>query len=438
MSSILLGILNSAAAGGVPGFIWEQRLEQSISYGGKRKVWHSGNAEWVTNQGNRTISGDNYYQGFIRVNPETGYVNTNSYAFGQNSSPLDGADLYINSNNYISAAGQMGHGPSGTMADSSYTKQWSVSNGTGYSGFWSTALDNSNNAFFCGQMDSSPLYAYQGKGIVIKVTAAGSVAWAKQVGTTSVSWNSAVCDSSGNLYIAGRESGIAGITVAKLDTNGNLQWAKTFTSWYQYGQGITITDQGNILLVGLEDVSGVYKPAWAQLDPSNGSTNFVHYLNVTGVPSFNRAHASITPSIYGGNWVVWHITANRTWSAHIKDDGTIDRMVGFSGFNHWVEGIGSSPIDDALFMGQRGNDGSPNTDQAWWNISYQPWSDAIFGTWSGNVIFFDAIGYYSTVTNGTAPTDNGSMSVISSSYTFSMTGPNYFAYNPSFTVNTLV
>lgn len=437
MSPWLFGVLG--AAGGVPGFIWEQRLESIITYGGKRKVWHSGNAEWVTNQGNNTISGSTRYQGFIRTNPATGYVNTDSYAFGSGTSPLDGADLYINSNDYISAAGQEGYAPSGTMADSNYTRQWSVSSPTGYSIFSSTALDSSNNAFFVGEIDSSPFNSYAAKGTIIKVTAAGSVAWAKQVGTTSASWFDAVCDSSGNLYVAGRDSAQSGITVAKFNTSGTLQWAKTFTNWYIYDAGLTFTDQGNLLVVGARDVSGVYKPAWAQLDPSSGNSNFNYYMDVTGVPSFNRAHASITPSIYGGNWVAWHIfNGHRTWSAHIKDDGTIDRIVGMSGFDHFVEGMGSSPVDDALYMGQRSNDGSPNSNQAWWNISFQPWSDAIFGTWSNNTIFFDGIGYYSTVTTDSAPSNHASMSVTTSGYTFNMTGPSYFAYNPSFTVNTLV
>ena len=115
-------------------------------------------------------------------------------------------------------------------------------------------IDSAGNIYAIGSTTGSLAATNQGSNDIIlaKYDSAGNRLWIKQYGTSGTDQGSAVgTDSLGNVYICGETSGNFGAAdttfntdayLAKLDTEGNIQWIDQFSSATQLGTGESCND----------------------------------------------------------------------------------------------------------------------------------------------------------------------------------------------------
>jgi hypothetical protein len=219
--------------------------------------------------------------------------------------------------------------------DSSGNFIWAKSFG-GSSLDWGTAIavDNSGNVyttgFFEGTADFDPgigvtnLTAVDYEdAFVSKLDSTGALIWAKSFGAWGTSFGerdiSITVDTSGNVYTTGYFQGTvdfdpgAGTTnltsaggndifVSKLDSSGNLVWAKGFGgTTYEQGFSISVDNSGNVYTTG--DFAGT-----ADFDPGVGVTNltaigfadaFVSKLDSTGALIWAKGFGLANTYTYG-------------------------------------------------------------------------------------------------------------------------------------------
>jgi CHU_C Type IX secretion signal domain/IPT/TIG domain len=155
------------------------------------------------------------------------------------------------------------------------------------------------------------------KSYILKLDASGNFVWAKAfVGTTSISGSGAEAifiDASNNVHITGDYTGtvdfdsgvgtlnlstgwIATAYITKLDSDGNLVWAKSMNGWSE-AFGISVDPLGNVL------TTGVFVNV-LDVDPGLGTTNltsvansgdiFISKLNVNGDFVWGRSMGGTT------------------------------------------------------------------------------------------------------------------------------------------------
>jgi len=155
----------------------------------------------------------------------------------------------------------------------------------------SVAVDSSGNVYttggFLGTVDFDPgsgtlnLMSAGGSDVFVsKLSSSGNLIWAKRFGGTSDDvGRSLAIDSSGNVYITGffkgtgtfdlTSAGFDDIFVSKLDSSGNLIWAKKFGgSLSDYGLAATVDSSGNVYTTG-------YFEDTVDFDPSSGTLNLM-------------------------------------------------------------------------------------------------------------------------------------------------------------------
>jgi len=150
---------------------------------------------------------------------------------------------------------------------------WAIkAGGTNYDYSHSIAVDAQGNAYITGtfhgnaNFDTTSLTPNGDFDIFIaKIDKNGNWLWVKQAGGTSYEYSSSIAiDAQGNCYIAGgfADTAIFGtislatntctdIFIAKIDTNGNWQWAKQAGGvTYDYCYSIAVDTQNNINITG--------------------------------------------------------------------------------------------------------------------------------------------------------------------------------------------
>ena len=184
--------------------------------------------------------------------------------------------------------------PSATAWSSAQTTV-SVFGGSSFDFGYSNAVDSSGNiyttGFFEGTADFDPgvgttnlASAGDWDIFVTKLDSSGNLVWAKRFGGSSTDFgNSIAVDSSGNIYTTGvfsdaADFGITNLTsvgqydvfVSKLNSSGNLVWAKSFgssaTDYGDFGNSIAVDSSGNIYTTGAFEGT-------ADFDPGAGTTN---------------------------------------------------------------------------------------------------------------------------------------------------------------------
>ncbi len=182
--------------------------------------------------------------------------------------------------------------------DSSGNFVWAKSmGGSNYDYAYGIAVDSNGNVYttgsFYGTADFDPgagVFNLTGSGsFVSKLDSGGNFVWAK--GVNGSDGTAIALDSSGNVYTTGNFQGTvdfdpgAGVFyltsasagyydtfVSKLDSSGNIVWAKSMGgSDYDYGLGVAVDSSGNVY------TSGTYLGT-ADFDPSAG----VFYLTSVG------------------------------------------------------------------------------------------------------------------------------------------------------------
>ena len=156
-------------------------------------------------------------------------------------------------------------------------------------------LDGTGNIYVTGYSTNSwgtPINPFEGNvdAFVAKLDTNGNLLWNTFLGSGD-DGRSISSDSSGNIYVMGESynswgspinphSGDFDIFVAKLDSNGNLQW-NTFqgSASVDYSYGIKADNSGNVHITGISDAS------WGSpINPLAGGTDaFVAKLNSNGI-----------------------------------------------------------------------------------------------------------------------------------------------------------
>ncbi|MDB4346063.1 SBBP repeat-containing protein [bacterium] len=157
--------------------------------------------------------------------------------------------------------------------DTSGTVQWATSIGGGGSDYGhGIATDSNGNVYVIGRYNGSVTIGsttLNGTGVsdvfVAKYDTSGTVQWATSIGGTSTDYGFGIAtDSSGNVYVIGRYTGnvtIGSTTldgtgngdvfVAKYDTSGTDQWARSIGgTGPDYGYGIATDSSGNVFVTG--------------------------------------------------------------------------------------------------------------------------------------------------------------------------------------------
>jgi len=127
---------------------------------------------------------------------------------------------------------------------------------------YNPVTDKYGNVYIAGDTKGAIAGQYFGKtdGFVSKYDSTGNILWTKQFGTSEddkINW--LALDRIGNVYVTGCTNGLLSeknfgkedIIVAKLDTNGNVEWQKQFGSdSTDIGNTIYVDIQGFVYVVG--------------------------------------------------------------------------------------------------------------------------------------------------------------------------------------------
>lgn len=158
--------------------------------------------------------------------------------------------------------------------------QWSETiGGVNAEGAQSITRDNANNIYVIGTYESQTItigtQQFNNAGnsdiFLIKYDPSGNVIWAKTFGDIGFDFGRSIdADSAGFIYITGNHgssqivfdtiivSGLSGsLFAAKLDTSGNVVWAKGFGNWCStcYSHTIRSDNAGNVYF-GITDITG--------------------------------------------------------------------------------------------------------------------------------------------------------------------------------------
>jgi uncharacterized delta-60 repeat protein len=163
---------------------------------------------------------------------------------------------------------------------------------------YSIVVDNSGNIYVTGDSNStwgSPLHPYSENGdiLVAKFNAIGILQWHTFLGGNDYDAGYSIAvDNSGNIYVTGESDSTWGSPlnpygngdydafVAKLNTNGVLQWHTFLGGSITYGSAITVDESGNIYITGSSEST------WGNpLNAFSGGQNdaFVAKLNASGL-----------------------------------------------------------------------------------------------------------------------------------------------------------
>ena len=189
--------------------------------------------------------------------------------------------------------------------DTSGTPQWAKSmSGSGNISGLGIATDSGGNVYVTGNhfgfftVQNISFYSnVGGDAFVAKFDTSGTVQWAKSIGgTSSVYGHGIATDSAGNVYVTGRYGGAVtfgsstlpnegSAYVAKYDTSGTPQWATSIGddgSTYVSGRAIATDSNGNVCVTG--DYSGASSMTIGSTTLTNAGSNdaFVAKFDTSG------------------------------------------------------------------------------------------------------------------------------------------------------------
>lgn len=189
----------------------------------------------------------------------------------------------------------------------------------------SIAVDGSGNVYLTGNYFyanlTNPILTKIGneEAFAFKLDSSGAVAWAKSLvdSDSTVIGQSIAVDGSGNVYVGGYFTGVSltnpaltkiGIRDAfafKLDSSGNVAWAKNFggSGAYTYGQSIAVDGSGNIYLGGYFTDANLSSPNLSIIGNQNALIIFnqLSTLTVAAGPHGAISGATSQTVSYGGS-----------------------------------------------------------------------------------------------------------------------------------------
>ena len=250
------GTFNLTSAGGADVFV--SKLDSAGNLVWARQLGgpsdDEGNGVVADALGNVYTTG--YFKGTADFDPGAGTFNLTSAGGGDVFvSKLDSAGNLVWARQLGGTFGDVGHGVTVDESGNVYT--------TG--GFQGTAdFDPGAGAFNLMSAGDADVF-------VSKLDSAGNLVWARQLGGTFEDYGHGVAvDGSGNVYTTGYFSGLADfdpgagtfnlnsggsgfgdVFVSKLDSAGNLVWARRMGGPnYQIGAGVAVDESGNVHVTG--------------------------------------------------------------------------------------------------------------------------------------------------------------------------------------------
>ncbi|MDP6288529.1 MAG: SBBP repeat-containing protein, partial [Acidimicrobiales bacterium] len=227
------------------------------------------------------------------------------------------------------------------------------------------AVDSSDNVYitgsFIGTVDFDPgpgtanftVVDGNDKTFVLKLDSSGNLVWVKRIGSRTVT--SIALDSSGNIYTTGDFSGTAdfdpgpGTTnltqngggydafVSKLNSSGDLVWAKSFGSSGSktlYSNSVAVDSSGNVYTTG---------QLWstADFDPGPGTTNLT---SVAGTDVFVSKLDSSGDLVWAANFGGDGMSAERGTSVTVDSSGNAYFTGEFNGPADFDPGVGTTTL----------------------------------------------------------------------------------------------
>lgn len=158
-----------------------------------------------------------------------------------------------------------------------------------YDSGWDLAVNGAGDSYFSGVTGRSPA----NNGLLVKVSAAGSVAWTKRWnGETSKddAWHNVVLARSNGVFVAGEQDvlGPSDIAVARYEADGTLKWARTWTSNGSARDDVhnaTVDAGGNLWVVGGIDRGSAGHRAVIGKWSNSGTRRFVRILGTKARPA---------------------------------------------------------------------------------------------------------------------------------------------------------
>jgi len=234
----------------------------------------------------------------------------------------------------------------------------------------SIAVDAGGNVYvggyFWGTVDFDPgpgIFNLSSNGkdfFIMKMNASGNLIWVKQFGEADADRKPSVTlDAAGNVYATGHftgtvdfdpnngvfnltSSGSSDIFIIKLDTSGNLVWAKKMGgSYYDYGHSVAVDAAGNVYATGSFSVTADFDPPRQSNLISTGSWDvFIVKLDSSGNFVWAKRFGDFLPD--GGSSVAVDAAGNVYATGNFQ--GTADFDPSFGTFNLISAG------DDDIFI----------------------------------------------------------------------------------------
>ncbi|HZY10559.1 MAG TPA: hypothetical protein VFF29_05335, partial [Bacteroidota bacterium] len=176
------------------------------------------------------------------------------------------------------------------------------------------------------------------KAFIAKLNSNGTWAWAKEIDNTELSIRGVATDASDNIFIVGSFHGTASldnititstgtyytdIFVAKINSNGAFQWAKTAgtSKGPDYGRDITVDGSGNVIICG----SYTNKQSHCGFCALAFSSDvFIAKYNSSGVKLWSKNIGNTNNRFFQDSYGMWVTNTGNT----ISSDGTGNVYVG--------------------------------------------------------------------------------------------------------------
>ena len=207
------------------------------------------------------------------------------------------------------------------------------------------AVDSSGSVYMTGYFNSTPDRAF-----IVKYNTSGIAQWTKFIiGTTTDGprGHGVAVDSSGGVYICGRYNSTTAIIlgtgvsldpssgsdafIAKYNTNGDAQWAKTIegTGWDE-GEDIAVDSSGSVYICGrYNSTTAIILGTGVSLDPSSGDDAFIAKYNTNGIAQWAKTIDGT--GFVRGNGVAVDSNGNVYMTGQMKSPGaSVDMGSGIS------------------------------------------------------------------------------------------------------------
>ena len=291
------------------------------------------------------------------------------------------ANLHVVGNVYVSSNLEVGTTTISTIvSDGAPSVSWAKSiGGTGSDYGRGIATDSSGNVYVIGKysgsftIGSTTLTSAGSNDVfVAKYDTSGTAQWARSIGgTSSDTGRSIATDSAGNVYVTGIYYGSVTIGsttlnslysydtfVVKYDTSGTVQWAKSIGGTNSdYGYGIAADSAGNVYVTGIYSGTATFAPG-TTLTSAGYSDAFVAKYNTSGTVQWaksiggtiNDSGQAIATDNNGNVYVTGYYGGTATFApgTTLTSEGSNDAFVAkydTSGTVQWATSIGGTGSD---------------------------------------------------------------------------------------------